>query len=227
MRTVQAALGVAAFGFCALGFSPLGLFPLGLSPLLGGTTPAAAADDRPVMFPSRDVVVEYHVTNARPDSAQPREGIVTVYATDAGERMRVEIAGQPGFLIVDRGRKRVLMVIEARRSYFEMPVDPDRVIGLAVNGGSYAKRGADTVAKVRCTVWDVTSSTGTATVCVTDDGVLLRANGESEGRGSGAMEARSVVYGKQPAALFDPPPGFQKLQIIPPAGAPTPGKMPG
>ena len=227
MRTVQAALGVAAFGFCALGFSPLGLFPLGLSPLLGGTTPAAAADDRPVMFPSRDVMVEYHVTNARPDSAQPREGIVTVHATDAGARMRVEIAGQPGFLIVDRGRKRVLMVIEARRSYFEMPVDPDRVIGLAVNEGSYTKRGADTVAKVHCTVWDVTSKTGTATVCVTDDGVLLRANGESEGRGSGAMEARSVVYGKQPAALFDPPPGFQKLQIIPPAGAPTPGKMPG
>jgi hypothetical protein len=205
MRMVLAALGLAA---------------LGVAP--------ATADDRPAMFPQRDVVVQYHVTNARPDSAQPREGIVTVHATDGGARMRVEIAGQPGFMIVDRGQKRVLMVIESKHSYFEMPVDPERVMGLAVNEGSFTKRGADTVAKVRCTVWDVKSRTGTATVCVTDDGVLLRANGASEGRGSGAMEALSVVYGKQPAGLFDPPPGFQKLEMLhPPTGMPMPGSPPG
>ena len=55
--------------------------------------------------------------------------------------------------------------------------------------------------------------------CVTDVGVVLRSKWQD---GKGVLEATQVTYAPQPAALFTPPAGFQKLEL--PAGMPPMGQ---
>ncbi len=69
------------------------------------------------------------------------------------------------------------------------------------------------MAGLDCTVWNLTGKQGTGSACITADGVVLRADGQARREGSGRLEATSVAYGPQPAALFEPPPGFQRMDL--------------
>lgn len=166
-----------------------------------------AAQARPELHPTRDVVVQYHVTGPRGPNDS---GEVKVYYAEHGQRMRIEPAGRPGYMIVDRSAARMDMVMPAQHIYVDLPYDPKTLMNFEDKDARFTRHGTDTVAGLRCTVYEVESRGHTGQICLTDDGVMLRAKGNDPQR-QGMLEAISVQYGPQPASLFAPPPGYQKL----------------
>ena len=181
----------------------------------------ALAQNRPPTAPTRDVLVTYRATG--PGQAQPQD--IRVAFTASGNLMRVEGMGGPGggaYVVVDWTTRRMVMVMPQDRRYMEMPANDAFTHGFILNDSmTFARRGSETVAGLKCTLWEVTSKEGAGTACMTDDGVLLRGRGND---GKGGIEATSVKYGPQPAALFKPPADYSKLEM--PAGAPG-GRAPG
>lgn len=186
---------------------------------------AALAQDRPPVAPTRDVVVTYKATapaqapggaGARlPQGAQD----IRVATTQGGRLLRIEGMGAGGaYVIVDRTTQRMVMVMPQDQRYVEMPANDAFARGFVLNESmTFVKRGTETVAGLKCTVWEVTSREGAGTACVTDDGVLLRGRGND---GKGGIEATAVRYGPQPATLFRPPAEFSRLDLPPGMGGP-------
>lgn len=171
----------------------------------------AVAQEHPLMQPSRDVMVEYQVSG-RPNAGPNQPHTIRMYYSDHGTKMRVEALGQPGYSIADRAGNRTLVVMPQQHMYMEMPYDPTRAMAFEGKDGTFTRRGTDTVAGVRCTVYHGQTPRHTGDVCLTDDGLLLRAKSDDPGQG-GDLVAIAVTYGAQPASLFEPPPGFQKMDM--------------
>jgi hypothetical protein len=188
----------------------------------------AWAQERPPVAPTRDVMVTYRATapagGRAPQGLEAGSREFRVAATQGGLLMRVETMGAAGaYVIVDRAAQRMLMVMPQDRRFIEMPVNDAFARGFVLNEGmTFARRGSDTVASLRCTVWEVTSREGAGTACVTEDGVLLRGRASD---GKGVIEATAVTYAAQPAALFRPPADHSRLEL--PAGAMPGGGPPG
>lgn len=171
----------------------------------------AAAQDHPSLRPTRDVMVEYHVSGVA--QGQHRSDTVRMYFTDHGDKMRIEPVGQPAYSILDRTTGQMMMVMTARHAYVEMAYDPKRVLAFQYDDETFTRIGTDTVAGIGCTIYDAKRQGHSGQVCVSDDGVLLRAKSDDPAQAGGVLEATQVAYGPQPASLFAPPPDFQKMQI--------------
>jgi hypothetical protein len=181
--------------------------------------PAAAQDHPPATQPTRDVMVEYHVAGVAP--GEHRSDTVRMYFTDHGTKLRIEPVGQPGYSIIDRAAGRMILVMTQQHAYMDLPYDPRRVLTLEANGTTFTRLGQDTVAGIGCTVYDAKRPDHSGQVCLSDDGVLLRAKSDNPAQASGGLEAISVAYGPQPASLFAPPADFQKIDVpVPPNGSP-------
>lgn len=180
---------------------------------------AALAQDRPPVAPTRDVIVSYRATAPAQAGARVPQGAqdIRVATTQGGRLLRVEGVGAGGaYVIVDRTTQRMVMVMPQDRRFVEMPASDAFARGFVLNESmTFVKRGAETVAGLKCTLWEVTSREGAGTACVTDDGVLLRGRGND---GKGGIEAISVKYGPQAAALFKPPADFSRLDVPPGMG---------
>ena len=183
----------------------------------------AMAQERPAILPTRDVAVTYRASG--PVQGQQREQELKVAFTAGGKLMRVEgIGGGPGAgadVIVDHTAQRMTMVMAEDRRFMEMAVNNAFSRGFLVSDTmKFMRRGAESVAGVKCTVWDITSADGNGNACITEDGVMLRGNGID---GKGAIVATAVAYGPQPAANFKPPAGFSKIEMpvgMSPGGGP-------
>lgn len=179
------------------------------------------AQEHPLMQPSRDVAVEYRVNGAGEKPGQPQT--VRMYFSELGAKFRVDVVGQPGYSIMDRAGNRMLVVMPDQRMVMEVPFDPRRAMDFDSKDGTFTRRGTDTVAGVRCTVYDGRTPRHSGEVCLTDDGVMLRVKSENAGEG-GNLEATKVTYGPQQPSLFTAPPDFQKMDMahmpMGPGGAP-------
>ena len=188
----------------------------------------ALAQDRPPVAPTRDVMVAYRATAPAQAGAQAPQGAqdIRVATTQGGRLLRVEGVGAGGaYVIVDRTTQRMVMVMPQDRRYVEMPASDAFARGFVLNESmTFVKRGTETVAGLKCTLWEVTSREGAGTACVTDDGVLLRGRGSD---GKGGIEATSVKYGPQAAALFKPPADFSRLDVPPGMGQGSGPRPPG
>ena len=193
-----------------------------LAAVAGGQT--VAAQDRPTILPTRDVAITYRATG--PVQGQQQQQDLKVAFTSAGRLMRVEgVGGQMSgaYVIVDHTTQRMTMVMSGDRRFIEMPVNNAFSRGFLLSESmKFVRRGGDSVAGVKCTVWDITSPEAVGTACLTEDGVMLRGSGLD---GKGALVATSVTYGAQSAALFKPPADFSKIEM--PAGMPPAGMAPG
>lgn len=178
---------------------------------LAAAVPAAAQDHPAMMQPSRDVVVEYHVSGVT--QGQHRSDTVRMYFADHGTKMRIEPVGQPGYSIMDRTAGRMIMVMTQQHAYMEMPYDPRRVMTLDAEGTTFTRLGTATIAGIGCTIYDAKRQDHSGQVCLSDDGLLLRAKSDNPAQADGGMEATRVTYGPQPASLFVPPPDFQKMEM--------------
>lgn len=178
----------------------------------------ALADDHPPFMPTRDVSVTYSLSNTRPGA--PREARMS-YLASAG-KMRLEAAGQPGYVIIDRPNGRMILVMSNQHLYTEMPIKSDLASGFLLNDQMKFRRvGSDTIAGIPCTEWEVQAPQASGVVCVTNDGVLLAGHGSDKDGTSAALKATAVSFKSEPPQFFAPPPGYQKVTL------PAPGTMPG
>jgi len=174
---------------------------------------AAAAQDRPLIQPSRDVSVRYRVEGAAA-SVVPGgipNGLLLSWDA-AGQRLRAEPEGRTQAVIVDLRVHSALVVDTARRSALTLPTRDSDFQPLTLEGARLTRRGEAVVAGLPCTTWAVRSDRGNGTVCLTADGVALRADGDVDGR-HGSFTASDVSYGPVRDDLFRVPTDFLQLSF--------------
>ena len=192
-----------------------------LAALLLAALPAAA-EERPLFLPSRDVAVTYRVTAGQAAGHELRMAWLA-----AERKLRVETPGVPGWSVVDQPAQRMLVVLEQQRAVLEVPAQGGPG-GFALPAeppasARFTKGGSATIAGQRCTLWRYEDGQNKGETCLTADGVMLRSSG-GQGERSGAVEATEVAYGPQDPARFQAPPGFRSMQL--PSGLGLPGAPP-
>jgi hypothetical protein len=183
----------------------------------------AAAQERPVLVPTRDVAVTYRVTAGQGQGHELRMAWLV-----AERKLRVDAEGAPGWSVIDQQAKRMLVVMEQQRAVLEVPANTGPG-GLSVPteppaSARFTRAGNDTVAGLRCTLWRYEDGDRHGETCLTADGVMLRSSG-GKGTRTGAVEATKVAYGPQDPVRFQAPPGYRSMQLPPGLtlpGAPSP-----
>jgi hypothetical protein len=168
----------------------------------------AGAEQPPRLLPTSDVDIIYEVT--LPSQPRVRER-VRYLAAELLERVD---GPHKSTTIFDRRTHQMTILTSANRSFLKLDMPRQ-----AEEPGPKAtlKRGNESVvASLHCIDWSWTEDVETRTVCITEDGVLLRFVVD----GRIVSEARSVSYGPQPAELFQVPPGYSPL--LAPEGGPVP-----
>jgi len=167
----------------------------------------AAAEQPPHLLPTRDVEIIYEVTL----SSQPRiRERVRFLAAELLERVD---GPHKSTTIFDRRSHEITILSLENRTFLKLnmprqPQEPEPEATL--------KRGNESVvAGLHCVEWSWTEDLETRTVCLTEDGVLLRFLIDSKT----VSEARSVSYRRQSVELFQVPPGYAPL--LAPRGAPS------
>jgi len=181
---------------------------------------AAAAQPKQ---PSRDFAVTYRM------ESEGRTAEMRVFYSAATRRQRVEMGDAGMAMINDAAAGRVLMLNEPARMVMEMPAAAARQQPMFAipDDMTLTRTGTATVAGNRCTTYRaVQAGAERGTMCVTDDGIMLSGDFR-QGDRAGRLEAISLSLSPQPASLFQPPQGWQVMQMPsgPPGGAP--GGQPG
>lgn len=181
----------------------------------------ALAQDRPQLFPTRDVAVTYRVMGAGPQ-AQGTE--MTMAWNAAGQLLRTDLPGGVGYMITDQQNRRGFMVMEAQRMIMDVPME--QAVGMtdAMRNARFTRGANATIAGTTCTTWTFQTPEQNGTACVTADGVMLRSQA-NRGNQQVTMEAVRVTYGAQNPARFQRPQGYQTMQAptAPPGAMPPPG----
>lgn len=192
--------------------------------LLAVTAPAMAqapapdrpAPDRPALLPAREASVLYRLTKA---GAVPTEVRITTRA--GGSPIRVDMLDGT-YMLVDQPARRVSLVVPDEEMVMELPFEGGPQTQFQLNERMrFTRRSQDTVAGVRCTVWDVLVDKARGTACVSDDGVMLRSSGQDEAGRRTLIEAVSVSYAPAPPNDFTLPADFDRMVATPDDLAPA------
>jgi hypothetical protein len=167
----------------------------------------ALAQDRPPLFPTRDVAVTYRVTGG----PQPLNEMSMSWHA-AQQLMRVDLPGGLGFMVADQQNQRGFMVMEAQRMVMDVPMGQAASHIQAFQNARFTRVGQDRVADTACTVWRYEGPSQNGTACITEDGVMLRSDTAAQGR-QVRMEAIRIAYGPQPLARYQRPQGYQAMQM--------------
>jgi hypothetical protein len=182
------------------------------------------AGDAPLLAPTRTVAVTYELFGASQQAGAKK--LRVIYDSEGRVRMdfyRFLEAPTPfAWLIYDPPANRITTVLPERHGYVQSDLANRASPGAFLNAGmSFTRLGKATIAGLECTDWRVVDGTGNeGSACVTDDGVVLRANREKPI--AGRIEAVSVQYPSLPSDLFVPPAPFKLIpnpdfpQIKPP-----------
>jgi len=184
---------------------------LAASLALLGAAPEVAAQQGPAnLRPTRDVAVTYKVEGG---GQAPRA--VPVAWSASSQKVRAEPSGIPGWLLVDLPRNQARMIIDAQGLAVNLPAgDLTPLLGGLPPGTRMTAAGSATVAGQKCDNWRVSRPDGEGTVCLTRDGVILRASGRHQGR-TGQLEATEVRYGAQDPSRFVIPAGYRTVTLPP------------
>lgn len=158
---------------------------------------ASRAEERPPLFPTRDVDITYDVT-------RPQQPKIRQRARWLANEHRERIEGpDKSATIFDRNAHEITLLNPAKRTFRTLEGSPRQPP--EPEAGVVLKRGAKSViAGLHCTDWMWTEDVETRTICTTADGVLLRLVVD----GAIIMQARSVSYGAQAAELFQVPSNY-------------------
>lgn len=176
----------------------------------------AWAQERPLLVPTRDVSVAYRASGRE----EGRAAEMRMSWLVARGLLRVDLGGQ-GYLVTDTRGANGFMVMEAQRLVMELPAGQNPTgNALLRENARYTREGTDRVAGLGCTNWRVEVEGQTNRVCITADGIMLRAATAGGRNGEGVLEAVSVTPGPQDPARFERPAGFGAFQ---PRGRANPG----
>ena len=201
---------------CVLATIPALTLPVLTIPAWAGPPPA---EGQPLQRPARDVTVEYGVSGMNPSmgmggmgGASSGAGRMTIHFANKGTLMRIEPPGGMGHTIMNADTGRMIAIMTPLRTYVEVTGGQAMIQRLSPPNTTFRKVGADTVAGLSCTLYATNGEGRRGHVCLTDDGVLLRARGGDAGSAQD-MEALKVTYAPQPAALFQIPAGYQRMDM--------------
>lgn len=193
------------------------LLPLAAVMALGFSSAVAVrAQDQaqPRYLPTRDVTVTYQVSS----SQKTIPNTVVAHITPTGD-VRIDTPDR-GSVIYDVGRARAAWILPKGQIYFEIPVRGSLAGALIPQKDArFTRLGTAIVDGIACTNWRVVAQQGNGTGCVTDDGVILRAEGNDAKGETGSVLATNVAFGPSSPEMFQPPPGAHRLDI--------PGKLSG
>lgn len=161
--------------------------------------------------PTRDVVVLYRVDG--PAAERVPGGLpnpVKLSWDAAGQRVRAETQGRSQIALLDLRARTGQAIDTTLRVVLPLPVRPQDLQPLTLEGARLTPRGRETIAGLTCTTYQVETGRTPASACITADGVPLRGQGDVDGR-PGSFVALSVSYGPLPPSLFAPPPGYIAL----------------
>jgi len=172
-----------------------------------------AAQDRPLIQPSRDVAVLYRVEGAAATVVPGGiPGALRLSWDAAGQRLRAEPEGRSQAMIVDLRAHSAQVVDTTLRTALILPMRDGDLQPLTLDGARLTRRKDATIAGLACTNWAVQSNRGTGTICLTADGVALQADGDIDGR-HGTFTALNVTYGSMRDELFRVPVDYMQFSM--------------
>ncbi len=175
------------------------------------------------MAPTKDATIDYTIENG--GAGGPRS--MRMLLASGGKLMRIEMPGQPGYMVMDRNAGRMLIIMADAHRYLERPLTPGQHTGFdMMQGQGFSRKGTETIAGQRCTVWESTGEHG-GTGCVTDDGLVLRGESASPDGARTRLVATAVKVAPLGADMFQAPAGFAKMEIPAMPGGMPPGARPG
>jgi len=182
----------------------------------------AHADEHPAIFPTRDVDVIYRMVQADAPGG-PRMLEQRMRYDVASRRLRVDPPSPGLYMIVNYATHHLETIRDEQRMVMEMDAPGGLPGGPGTSASaSFRKHGVGQVAGLNCTEWETKDASGQpALVCLTTDGVLLRA----VGGGRVLLEAASVTYGAIDPAAFTVPAGYSHV-TPPPLSAAVPAAPP-
>lgn len=177
-----------------------------LASMAAGFVVLAAAPDRPALTPAREASVLYRVTNA---DAAPIEVRVTTAA--GGSPLRLDMPDH-SYMLVNASAHTMSMVVPDEQMVLNLPYQDGPQTHFQLNDRmQFIRRAPATVASVRCTTWDVAVDNARGTMCISDDGIMLRSLGVDETGRRNVIEAVSVSYAPATANEFVPPADFSQM----------------
>jgi len=180
--------------------------------------PDAVAQQRPTATPTRDVSVTY-----RGSGQAGAIGELRMSWLPARNMMRIDMGGGMGWMLMDMQAATAIMVMDAQRMIMNIPAGQIPPGGMAPSPAArFTREGSARIANLDCVNWRVEDRNETARVCLTTEGVMLRAESLStQAESRGTLEATAVSFGVQDPARFQRPTGYQNLQL--PSGLPPGG----
>jgi hypothetical protein len=169
----------------------------------------AVAGDAPLLRPARDVVVQYGTGGATLAAGTT----VTMHFTRQGRLIRIDPATGTAYTVYDTDANHMMIVRTDARTFEDRTSDPSQIPLYFTPDATFVKTGTDTIAGQRCTTYDATLHARKGQICLTDDGVILRAR-TGQADTFREMVAVTVSYTEQPLALFAPPPGFENADSL-------------
>ena len=209
MRRMAAALLLTTAAAHAQLVAPLGPPPAD-KPATDRAAPEKPGADRPAMAPTREVSVLYRVSSSGNPPAEVR-----ITTLPNGAAMRIDMPDRT-YMLVSQASKRMAMVVPDEQTVLDLPWSGGPQDQFTLNARmKFVRRGTDTVAANRCTVWEVALDRTRGIMCITDDGVLLRSLSQDEAGRRSLIDALSVSFTPAPPKEFLPPPDFEHLVQTP------------
>jgi hypothetical protein len=165
----------------------------------------AAAQDRPMLTPQRDVMVTYRV------AAEGQTGEMRMAWLAGPGLLRMDMPGGQGWIVVNLRDSSGFLVMEPTRAIMPLPPGASAHERLSASPTArFTREREDRVAGLPCTVWQVEERDEAGRLCITGEGVVLRADGTRR-NGQGRMEATAVSFAAQDPARFRRPEGFREM----------------
>ena len=177
--------------------------------VLFGIVPAFAAAHPPIL-PQQDVAVSYDLeVSGRPDTAYQLE-----YSA-AAQRARLTSVAQGTVFLVNIPAGSAQIIVPMLHAIVQAP-DLSRFTQQVNDAGNaqFTALGKQHYAGHECENYLVTSPKGSATACLTPDGVALHFHGSND-RGEATVTATALRYGAQPPGDFAVPDGFSQVTLPP------------
>lgn len=191
--------------------------------LLAGSAFAspALASAMPNLIPTHDISGTYLVTG------QQGPKLMKVAYSKSANTLRIDPPGGQAYILYDFSTKDGKMVLPQMQRYMDRPEMANRADAIEGKADgddvTITKAGTETIAGHECTDYTAANKTKntSATLCVTDDGVLLKL-----ASANGSAVAQTISYGTVPPASVQVPAGYTPFvmpQLPPGMGAVAPG----
>jgi hypothetical protein len=181
--------------------------PAALRPGVAWGAEAATADG-PLIVPTRDVDVTYDLTG-RDNAGTPRLLAERIRWAPAQGLVRVDPPTPNMYAVFQTKLHHLLIVRDDQRVVLLMEADQASVAPGLEHASGFERAGTATVAGLACTDWRTADSGGQATtVCLTADGVLLRARRDDVV----LVQARAVTYAPLDPSTFAIPADYRTVR---------------